>query len=98
MDLTNVNNLFINGHRFVAGDLVGKKVKPSGVYYLKSGINLDTGLVDNDSTIVGSSILEVDWYILMDYKQKSAYIVSPVNGGKNVRGGWIGFDAFTVIN
>ncbi|RMC39552.1 hypothetical protein F5ESL0236_04665 [Lactobacillus sp. ESL0236] len=27
MDLTNVNNLFINGHRFVAGDLVGKKVK-----------------------------------------------------------------------
>lgn len=97
MDLTNVNNLFINGHRFVAGDLIGKKVKPSGVYYLKNGINLDTGLVDNDSATIGNSILEADWYIFMQYK-KSAYIVSPDGGSKNVSGGWITLDVLTIIN
>lgn len=57
------NNLIINGHRYVIGDLIGKKVKADGYYKLASSVDLDTGLPNpysaSDSQTVPSEAMTI---------------------------------------
>ena len=49
-----VNNLFLYGHRFVIGNLIGKHAKANGTHELTSSVDIDTGLPNHYSSSTAS--------------------------------------------
>lgn len=97
------NNLIINGHRYVIGDLIGKKVKADGYYKLASSVDLDTGLPNpysaSDSQTVPSEAMTIVAQIRNINGGFTIYTEYPAKElGDASSGGWIDTANLTFVD
>lgn len=96
-----VNNLFLYGHRFVIGDLIGKHAKANGAYRLASSVDLDTGLPNGYSSSTANTNPDQEMTIVSQIKNSNGHFTLYIEKEKptdTAYGGWLEENYVTIID